>query len=129
MISLAFKDRLKSLRSERGITQEDLAHALNVPASTIRRYESADGGMPKHERIQMLANYFGCSVDYLLERSEERFPSSKTNSVNSLPESVYDKVIKEAEGHYGVNLRDDPVVNTALRELILSLAKMKKGNQ
>lgn len=127
MIILAFRDRLKALRNEKGITQEDLAQALGMPASTIRRYETHDGGMPKHERIQMIANYFNCTVDYLLERSNERFPSYKKKG--DLPESVYEQVIKEAEIHYGVSLRDDPVVNSAVRELILSLAKMKKGSQ
>ncbi|MNW66984.1 hypothetical protein D3C74_455100 [compost metagenome] len=43
-----------------------------------------------------------------------------------LPESEMDRVLREAEEHYGVNLRDDPDVNEALKELIHSLAKMKK---
>jgi DNA-binding XRE family transcriptional regulator len=37
---MAFKDRLKQLRHERGITQDMLADAIDVPPSTIRRYES-----------------------------------------------------------------------------------------
>lgn len=122
MVSLAFKDRLKLLRSERGITQEDLAQALDVPASTIRRYESSDEGMPKHERIQKIANYFGCTMDYLLERSEERFPSNKKESDYSLPKSVIDRIIKETEAEYKVTLRDDPLVENMVREVLRSLA-------
>lgn len=130
MFDLSFKSRLKTLRTERGITQDELAHALGVPASTIRRYESSDEGMPKQERLQLIADYFNCSVDYLMERTDQRNKEYKNESeIYSLPESVYDKVIREAEEHYGVNLRDDPVAHQALRELILSLAKMKKGNQ
>lgn len=123
---LAFKDRLKSLRSERGITQEDLAKVLGLPSSTIRRYESSEEGMPKQERLQIIANYFNCSVDYLLERTDERYTENQKESGFSLPESVYEHVIKEAEEKYGVNLRDDPVVNATLRELILGIAKSKK---
>lgn len=123
---MAFKDRLKSLRNERGITQEDLATALDMPASTIRRYESSDEGMPKNDRIQLIANYFDCTVDYLLERTDERHNENKKENEFSLPESVYEHVIKEAEEKYGVNLRDDPVVNATLRELILGIAKSKK---
>lgn len=125
MVYMAFKDRLKSLRNERGITQEDLANALDLPASTIRRYESSDEGMPKSERINLIANYFDCTVDYLLERTNERKPDNKKENDFSLPESVYEHVIKEAEAKYGVNLRNDPVVNATLRELILGIAKSK----
>lgn len=46
-----------------------------------------------------------------------------------IQEGILEDVIKEAEDHYGVSLRDDPVVHSAIRELILSFAKMKKGNQ
>lgn len=67
MVNMAFKDRLKQLRHDRGITQDMLADAIDVPPSTIRRYESSLG-MPKHERLQAIANYFGCTIDYLLER-------------------------------------------------------------
>lgn len=129
MVNVAFKDRLKSLRSERGITQEDLAQALGLPSSTIRRYESSEEGMPKNERLQMLANFFNCSVDYLLERTNEKQSENEKESDYSLPESTYEHVIREAEAKYGVNLRDDPVVNATLRELILNLAKMRKENQ
>ncbi|MOA35525.1 hypothetical protein D3C78_1569810 [compost metagenome] len=48
---------------------------------------------------------------------------NKEESEYTLPESEYERVIKEAEAHYGVNLRDDPVVNATLRELILGIAK------
>lgn len=126
MLPVAFKDRLKLLRNERGITQEDLAQALELPSSTIRRYESSDEGMPKQERLQLIASYFNCSVDYLLERTDEKSAENKKESNLSLPESVYEHVIKEAEAKYGVNLRDDPVVNATLRELILGIAKSKK---
>lgn len=126
---LAFKDRLKTLRTERGLTQEDLANALGLPSSTIRRYESSDEGMPKHERLQLIADFFKCTVDYLLERTDERYQENEKESDYALPESVYDHVIKEAEDKYGVNLRNDPVVNATLRELILNLAKSMKDKQ
>lgn len=123
---MAFKDRLKALRNERGITQDDLAQALGVPSSTIRRYESSEEGMPKHERLQIIADFFNCSTDYLLERTDERSSENQKESEFSLPESVYEHVIKEAEEKYGVNLRNDPVANATLRELLLSIAKSKK---
>lgn len=71
MIEMAFKDRLKKLRGYKGITQEELAKALDVPESTIRRYESEVEGYPKIERLKVIADYFGCSIDYLVERTND----------------------------------------------------------
>lgn len=67
---MIFNERLKSLRTEKGITQEELANRLNLPQSTIRRYESGNTSLPKHERLKLLADFFNCSVDYLLGRSD-----------------------------------------------------------
>lgn len=60
-----FGERLKKLRHDRGITQEQLAHALNIPESTIRRLETQDG-IPRKERITEIASFFGESTDFLL---------------------------------------------------------------
>lgn len=123
---MPFKDRLKLLRKEKGITQERLAEDLEVPSSTIRRYESSDDGTPKRDRLQLIANYFNCSIDYLLERTNERNPEDTKEYDYVLPESEYERVIREAELHYGVNLREDPVVNATMRELILGVAKSQQ---
>lgn len=80
---MAFKDRLKKLRGERGMTQDDLARALDLPASTIRRYEITEESVPKKERLEAIANYFGVTVDYLLGRdtNEHEIPLSKTELI------------------------------------------------
>lgn len=72
MIIMKFRDRLKQLRNERGITQEHLSHALDIPASTIRRLESDEDSLPRKDRLEAIANYFNCSVDYLIGRTNNR---------------------------------------------------------
>ncbi|MHA7749914.1 helix-turn-helix domain-containing protein [Paenibacillus anseongensis] len=66
---------MKKLRNERGITQEQLAHALDIPESTIRRLETTEN-LPRKERINQIADYFEVSVDYLLGRSSNKEESS-----------------------------------------------------
>lgn len=65
--------RLKALRTERGISQDDLAILLGCSQSTINNYENG-----KHEPdINMLismARYFNVSVDYLIGNTEIRTP-------------------------------------------------------
>jgi transcriptional regulator with XRE-family HTH domain len=66
-----FSSRLASLRKERGMTQEELAKALNKKRSTYSGYET-EGKEPDLETVCILAKYFGVSTDYLLGYSNER---------------------------------------------------------
>jgi transcriptional regulator with XRE-family HTH domain len=82
---------------------------------------------PSPETLKSISDGYGYSYEKLMEAAG--YVESKKESDYSLPESEYDRVIKEAENQYGVNLRDDPVVNATIRELILSLAKQKEENK
>lgn len=65
--------RLKELREARGITQLKLALELNMNQNTISRYESGKREAGYAELI-LIADYFGVSLDYLLERTDEFIP-------------------------------------------------------
>ncbi len=65
--------RLKELREARGITQLKLALELNMNQNTISRYESGKREAGYAELI-LIADYFGVSLDYLLERTDELVP-------------------------------------------------------
>ncbi|RXZ84300.1 XRE family transcriptional regulator [Paenibacillaceae bacterium] len=60
-------ERLRSLRKERKMTQEQLASFLNAVKSTISQYEN-NINEPDIETIKKLADCFDVSVDYLLGR-------------------------------------------------------------
>ncbi len=63
--------RLRELRLERGITQLKLGLDLHMSQNTISRYETGarEAGYAELCRI---ADYFGVTVDYLLERTDKR---------------------------------------------------------
>ncbi len=63
--------RLKELRKEKNITQIKLAMELNMSQNTISRYETGERQAGYDELIR-IADYFNVSIDYLLERSDER---------------------------------------------------------
>ena len=71
MIKIKFNTRLKELRLEAGLTQKDLAKAIEVGRTTISEYESGKI-VPKQEGLLKLANHFNVSVDYLTGVSNER---------------------------------------------------------
>ncbi|MBH0328796.1 hypothetical protein ABH14_03130 [Brevibacillus brevis] len=77
---MGFKERLKELRKSKKMTQETLATAIGIPESTIRRYESVDDGLPRRERLESIADFFGVSVDYLLGRTDVDFIVKEENT-------------------------------------------------
>ncbi len=53
---MAFNDAVKSIRKQLGITQEQLAHELNVSFSTINRWENGHR-IPKKLTIMCLIEF------------------------------------------------------------------------
>jgi len=61
--------RLTQLRRERGISQLNLAMDLDMNQNSISRYETG-AHEADYETLIKLANYFGVSIDYLLEQTD-----------------------------------------------------------
>lgn len=62
--------RLKELRRVKGISQLKLAMDLGMNQNSISRYESG-AREADYATLIALADYFGVSIDYLLERTED----------------------------------------------------------
>lgn len=58
-------NRLKSLRKEVGLSQGELAEEVGVSYRTIQRLENNESQI-KPDKAQILADYFGVEVSYLL---------------------------------------------------------------
>jgi len=59
--------RLKKLRKEKKMTQDDVAKYLQIARATYSRYETEEREMT-HESLVKLARLFDVSVDYILGR-------------------------------------------------------------
>ena len=68
--------RIKLLREELGLKQEELAKKLSVSPSAIGMYER-DLREPNNELTLRIANFFNVSIDYLLGKSDARMPDLK----------------------------------------------------
>lgn len=68
-----FGKRLKLLRSEKKMTQQQLADLLKVSPSTVGMYEQGRRD-PDTETVKFLADFFNVSLDYLLGRTDIRNP-------------------------------------------------------
>lgn len=71
-------DRLKKLRTEKRITQEELGRKVNVTKVSISGYENGNRS-PDTETLQRLADYFEVSTDYLLGRTQNQYSAELPN--------------------------------------------------
>lgn len=63
--------RIRNLRKKKGITMKELGRLVDLSESTISVYERGKHA-PDLETLIRLADIFGVSVDYLLDRKEEK---------------------------------------------------------
>ncbi|WP_144461031.1 helix-turn-helix domain-containing protein [Siminovitchia fortis] len=119
-------DRLKKLRNERKITQEELGKKVNVIKVSISGYENGNRN-PDTETLQKLADFFEVSTDYLLGRTDNNEINNKVTvagqEITLSPEEL--KVFEELKKHPIMfhDLASDP--EKKVKELI-KLYKMKK---
>lgn len=73
MVILEFKERLKSLRKERKLTQSALGSILNYGYTAISNYESGRNE-PSITDLKKIAEFFDVSMDYLLCVNDIRNP-------------------------------------------------------
>ncbi len=64
-----FGEKLKALRTERGLTQEQLAAKLYVSRTAVSKWETG-GGSPNLDSLQVVARLFDVSVDDLLSTDD-----------------------------------------------------------
>lgn len=70
--------KLKELRKEKGLTQQDIANLLKIPKSTYGFYEVGKTE-PNIETLKKLANFYDVSLDFLCDRPRPYdLPSSAT---------------------------------------------------
>lgn len=73
---MEFKEKLKKLRTENGLSQEALANAVHISRSAIAKYENGNGN-PSEETLVALAVYFGVEVNDLKDDSEIKRKTNK----------------------------------------------------
>ncbi|OTP10822.1 hypothetical protein A5844_000956 [Enterococcus sp. 10A9_DIV0425] len=65
--------RIRNLREDADLSQEQIATLLNISQTTYSRYETGKLDIPTQALIS-LANYYSTSVDYLLNLTHEKRP-------------------------------------------------------
>ena len=66
-----FKDTIKALRKEHGLTQTKLGEVVGFTHVAVVKWENGQRE-PDFSTLTKLADYFGVSTDYLLGREEKK---------------------------------------------------------
>ncbi len=61
-----FKDQLKLLRLQKGLSQAKLANELNISRSTVGMWENGMREPRDYETLELIANYFNVNMEVLL---------------------------------------------------------------
>lgn len=85
------KNRLKELRIEKGLTQEELGNQLGLANNTISRYETGSNEPTKFETWQKLADFFNVPVDYLLGISKDS-STLTIDDLNPKEQEAYERI-------------------------------------
>ena len=68
--------RLKEIREDNDLKQEDVARALGIKQQQYSEYERGVV-LISIEKLDKLADFYNTSIDYLVGRTEERKPEKK----------------------------------------------------
>lgn len=77
---MSFSENLKSIRKEKGISQEDLAEIIGVSRQAVSKWEQGSG-YPEMEKLLILSKKLNISLDYLMLGEVKEKDEGKLNNV------------------------------------------------
>lgn len=124
-------DKLKSLRTTGGFTQDELASFLNIKRQTYSAYER-NVSLPDVISLIKLANYFNVSIEYLLSEEIEAYqgPVSADEGNVLIKQALKDTGLLEANGELseegGKLIADFIRSNADMLKRMLQMTKQEK---
>ena len=92
-----FPDKLKELRKEKGLTQEELASKIFVSRSLIARYENGSV-MPSKENLEKLSLFFDLRLSDFIDNEEIVGLTLSQNKTALIMEKFFSILIISVEG-------------------------------
>lgn len=92
-----FSEKLKEIRKDKGLSQEQLAEKIGVSRQAITKWETGKG-LPDVENMLIIAEIFKTTLDELLMDSA---PIQKQKEPVSISETIYDI---DCEKHFDINI-------------------------
>lgn len=71
-----YYENFEKLLKEKGVRPSDVAKATGIKTSTLTSWKQ-DKYTPKNDKLSLIADYFGVSVDYLTTGTEPKFSKDR----------------------------------------------------
>ena len=107
-----FAQRLKEIREESKLSQQQLALEIGRKRTSISGYETYDR-LPDVETLINLARFFDVSVDWLLGFSDFRKPINSSDNPELIYKQVFDTMREKFITH-GIIASNEPIPARAL---------------
>lgn len=115
MKEISISKNITELRKQKGITQEQLAEALNISPQAVSKWETGTS-QPDTQMLPLIAEYFEVSIDYLFYGKEiiyseiyEKVFQKVKSYPNQMSKESYEAALKVfGHAHHGIthgNLR------------------------
>ena len=109
MKNINISQNITDLRKKKGITQEQLAVALNISPQAVSKWET-NTSQPDTQTLPLIADFFGVSIDYLyygMEMTYDEIFGKVFQKVCKLPDQMskqsYEEVFKLfGHAHHGI---------------------------
>ena len=100
---MSFSENLMRLRKQKGLSQEEFANEIDVSRQTVSKWELGSS-TPEMEKLMQMSNFFGVSVDDLLNSDDITSKTIKVENTNNInetekaPETNYNNYKTESDG-------------------------------
>ena len=110
--------RLKQIREEKGLSQNELAKKINMTQQRISSYENGIRE-PDIETLKILADFFDVSIDYLLGKTDKR------NNDNDKKELEINWAL--SGGYSALNDTNREIAKSVIESLLAKQEQEEKG--
>lgn len=115
-IKLTIPERLKDLRTERGLTLEQLSEATGISRAALGKYETDDFKDISPFSIAALAKFYGVSADYLMGLTERKnHPNTELDALHLGDDAI--EVLKA--GQFNHRLLSELICHKDFQRLML----------
>ena len=132
MEALEFGEYLKSARIKKKMTIRQLELYSEVSNAYISQLERGKRGIPSPDILKKLAAPLGLDYNELMIKAgyvANETTNKEKGEYTPAEENEYERLLRETEEKYNVNLRDDPVALRLYQELLVGIAKTKLDNK
>ena len=88
-----FPSKLKGLRIDKNLTQQQVSEALQISRATLGHWEIGRS-QPDLDELVKISNYFNCTLDYLIDPA---IPKDHILYKNGIDKRIYKEIQKEVK--------------------------------